>query len=243
MIFAISGVIMTTNIDLGSMFRDYKVEEGTVPNDLHGGDIVFLIVRRHKSQARWLESLACLSDALCSCAYLTLSLSLSLSLYPPQSDLVHLCDCNSISFDIFPLRSRHHRAPQPQMATLLPLHRIRHGGAYRGVPRGARSSRHCVAPPAPGPQALQISLGARIRYDVASRSRHFVGRPPRRGGIVSRNDGLARVRQRVRNRELSCSPWTEVYVPHVRHRFPYTRPERINRRRAGPRTRSCHRTA
>jgi NhaP-type Na+/H+ or K+/H+ antiporter len=47
MIFAISGVIMTTNIDLGSMFRDYKVEEGTVPNDLHGGDVVFLIVRRN----------------------------------------------------------------------------------------------------------------------------------------------------------------------------------------------------
>ena len=88
MIFAISGVIMTTNIDLGSMFRDYKVEEGTVPNDLHGGDIVFLIVRRHKSQARWLESSACLSDALCSCAYLThthsLSLSLSLSTLPNQ---------------------------------------------------------------------------------------------------------------------------------------------------------------
>ena len=40
MIFAISGVIITTNIDLLSMSRDY--ENLDAPNDLHAGDIVFL---------------------------------------------------------------------------------------------------------------------------------------------------------------------------------------------------------
>ena len=129
------------------------------------------------------------------------------------------------------------------MAALLPLHRIRHRGVQRSVPHGACSSRHCVAPPAPEPQALQISLGARVRYDVASRRRHFVGRPPRRGGIVPRNDGLARVWQRIRNGELSRPARAEIYVPHVRHRISYARAERINRRRLGPRARSCHRTA